>query len=88
MNNKMFVGNLPYKTTEEELKEMFAEFGEVTEAVILTDKFTGRSKGFGFVTMATEEEAQAAIKGLDQKEMDGRNIKVDVARPPREKSDY
>lgn len=88
MNNKMFVGNLPYKTTEEELKEMFAEFGEVVEAVILTDKFTGRSKGFGFVTMATEEEAQAAIKGLDQKEIDGRNIKVDVARPPREKSDY
>jgi len=88
MNNKMFVGNLPYKMTDEDLKALFAEFGEVVEAVILTDKFSGRSKGFGFVTMANEEQAQAAIKGLDQKEVEGRNIKVDVARPPREKSEY
>lgn len=88
MNNKLFVGNLPYKMTSEDLKALFAEFGEVVEAVILTDKFSGRSKGFGFVTMANEEMAQAAIKGLDQKDLEGRNIKVDVARPPREKNEY
>ncbi|GEM_PF-145910 len=84
---KMFVGNLSWNLTSEDLRQLFAEFGNVEDAVVLTDKFSGRSKGFGFVTMSTEEEAQAAIEGLHQKDIDGRQLAVNVAQPPRPRED-
>jgi len=81
MNNKLFVGRIPWKTTEDDLKASFGEFGTVVSARIITDKFTGKSRGFGFVEMSSDEEAQAAISGLDGKEFQGRPIAVSVARP-------
>jgi len=87
MKNKLFVGSLSWDTTEESLKEFFAQVGTVVEAVIIFDKFTNRSKGFGFVTMSTEEEAQEAIEKLNDAELDGRQIKVSVARPPKQSFD-
>ena len=80
---KLFVGNLSWNLTNDDLRELFGEFGTVEEAIVLTDKFSGRSKGFGFVTMSTDEEAQAAVNGLHQKDVDGRSIVVNVAQPPR-----
>lgn len=81
MNNKLFVGSIPWKTTEDDLRASFGEFGTVVSARIITDKFTGKSRGFGFVEMSSDEEAQAAISGLDGKEFQGRPIAVSVARP-------
>jgi len=81
MTKKLFVGSLPFALRQERLKEVFAEYGNVTEAVIIQDKFTGRSKGFGFVTYESDEEAKAAIDGLNGKEIDGRPITVTEARP-------
>ncbi len=81
MQNKLFVGSISWDTTEEGLKNFFAQIGEVQEAKIIYDRFSGKSKGFGFVTMATEELAQQAIAELDGKELDGRQIKVSIARP-------
>jgi RNA recognition motif-containing protein len=79
--NKLFVGNLPYSTTDDKMNQMFSEAGTVTSATIMMDKMTGRSRGFGFVEMSTDEEAQKAIELLDGAEMDGRAIVVNVARP-------
>jgi cold-inducible RNA-binding protein len=84
---KLFVGNLSWNLASEDLRELFSEFGTVEDAIVLTDKFTHRSKGFGFVTMSTAEEAQAAIDGLNEKEIDGRQIVVNVAQPPRPRED-
>ncbi|MBT3865405.1 RNA-binding protein [Candidatus Peregrinibacteria bacterium] len=84
MDNKLFVGGIAWATTQESLTEAFGQAGTVEEAVIITDRASGRSKGFGFVTMASEEEAQAAIEMWDGKELDGREIKVNVARPREE----
>lgn len=81
---KLYVGNLPYKTTDDELAEMFAPFGTVESAEVVIDKFSGRSRGFGFVKMSTDEEGQAAIQGTNGKEIDGRPLKVDQARAPRQ----
>lgn len=81
MNNKLFVGSIPWKTTEDDLRVAFAEFGTVVSARIITDKFTGKSRGFGFVEMSSDEEAQAAVSGMDGKEFQGRPIAVSVARP-------
>lgn len=78
---KLYVGNLPYSTTDADLTEMFGEFGEVTEAVIISDRNTGRSKGFGFVSFDDDAAAQAAIAGLDGKELEERAMRVSVARP-------
>ena len=72
MNTKLFVGNLSYNTTENEIQDMFAAFGPVTEVNLITDRMSGRSKGFAFVTMATPEGFQAAIDGLNGKDVDGR----------------
>jgi len=83
--NRLYVGNLPYSATAEELKTLFGEVGEVTDAVVITDKMSGRSKGFGFVTMGTDELADKAVKDLDGKDMDGRPLKVNIARAPRER---
>jgi len=81
--NKLYVGNLPYSTTGDELKEYFGQIGEVVEAVVITDKMSGRSKGFGFVTMVDAETADKAVKELDGKEFGDRPIKVNIAKPMR-----
>lgn len=84
---KLFVGGLPFSTTQEELQTAFAEFGNVTSAMIITDRETGRSKGFGFVEFETAEEGNAAINGLNGKELGGRTITVNEARPKEEGGD-
>ncbi len=81
MAKKLFVGNLPYSTTSESLHDAFAAIGEVESASVVTDRDSGRSKGFGFVEMASDDLAQAAIKALDGSEQDGRRITVSEARP-------
>ena len=81
MTTKLYVGNLSYKTTEDALRTMFAEFGEVTSSTVITDRDSGRSKGFGFVEMAEDQAAQAAITALNGKMVDEREIRVDKAKP-------
>jgi len=81
MAKKLFVGELSFETTEDTLKKTFLQAGTVESATIITDKFSGRSKGFGFVEMSSEEEAQKAIEMFNGKELDGRNITVSEARP-------
>ncbi len=83
VKNKLYVGNLPYSMTGDQLKEQFSAVGEVTEAVVISDKMSGRSKGFGFVTMAEDAAAEKAVAELDGKEIDGRPLKVSFARPMR-----
>jgi RNA recognition motif-containing protein len=78
---RLYVGNLSYGTTDAVLKTTFGEFGTVDEAVVIMDRDTGRSKGFGFVTMNNDEEGKAALAALDAKDLDGRTIKVNEARP-------
>lgn len=80
----IYVGNLPYETGDEELREAFEAFGEVTSATVIKDKVTGRSRGFGFVEMTSNEEAQAAIANLNGADMGGRSITVNEARPKSE----
>ena len=77
----IYVGNLSYDVTEDDLKEMFEAFGQVSSSSVVRDKFSGQSKGFGFVEMPTDTEAKAAISGLSGKEIKGRSISVDEARP-------
>ena len=81
MGSKIYVGGLPYSTTEQELSDLFAAHGAVQSARIITDKFTGKSKGFGFVEMATDEEAQKAIGALNASQLGGRTLTVNEARP-------
>jgi len=81
MSKKLYVGNLPYSVTDESLEELAKPFGEVISAQVIQDKFSGRSKGFGFVEMANDEEAQKAIDELNEKDIEGRNITVNEARP-------
>ena len=76
----IYVGNLNYNLTEDELRQIFEEFGEVVSAKIILDKYSGRSKGFGFVEMSDDEEANAAIAALNDSEFQGRNMKVNKAR--------
>lgn len=78
---QIYVGNLSYKISDQELKNVFEEFGEVTSAKVIIDRKTGRSKGFGFVEMNSDDEAQAAINELDGSEIKGRTVKVNKARP-------
>jgi RNA recognition motif-containing protein len=85
MNNKLFVGNLSFNTTENDLHDAFAAFGSVTEANIMMDRMSGRSRGFAFVTMATPEEAQKAIDGMNGKQMDNRALTVNIARPKEDR---
>lgn len=84
MAKKLFVGNLPYTTTNEDLGEFFAQFGEVLSAAVIMDRATGRSKGFGFVEMTNDAEADAAIAQGDGKEFEGRKLTVSEARPKTE----
>lgn len=83
MGKKLFVGNLSWNVRDEELKEAFAPFGTVEEAVVIMDRMKNRSKGFGFVTMSTEDEAQKAMTEMNGKEVDGRAINVSLAREER-----
>lgn len=81
MAKKLYVGSLPYKTTDSDLQDLFAQAGAVTSATVINDKFSGRSKGFGFVEMASDEEATKAIEMFNGYEMEGRKIVVNEARP-------
>lgn len=81
MAKKLYVGGLSYSTTQETLKDTFSQAGTVESAVVIIDKMTGRSKGFGFVEMAADEDAQKAIDMFNGKELDGRNLTVNEARP-------
>jgi cold-inducible RNA-binding protein len=85
MAKKLYVGNLAYTMTEEELRNTFEEYGTVVSAQVVRDRSTGKAKGFGFVEMAKDEEAQAAISALDGVEVLGRALKVNEARPKEEK---
>jgi len=85
MAKKLFVGNLPYTATDAELKDMFAAAGTVESATVIMDKMTGRSKGFGFVEMSNDEEAARAIESLNGKDMGGRAMTVNEARPMTER---
>jgi RNA recognition motif-containing protein len=80
----IYVGNLQYGVTEDELKELFEEFGEVMSVKIITDKYSGRSKGYGFVEMSNDNEAKKAIENLNEKDLRGRNIRVNQAREREE----
>ena len=80
MAAKLFVGNLSFQATEEDLRELFAQAGTVETVRIITDQFTGRPRGFGFVEMATAEDADAAVKKFNGQEMDGRTLKVEIAK--------
>ncbi len=84
MAQKLFIGGLSFSTTSESLERFFAQAGAVVSASVITDQFSGRSKGFGFVEMATNEEAQKAVSQLDGRDLDGRQIKVEIARPKTE----
>ncbi|EKJ77338.1 hypothetical protein HYE68_010850 [Fusarium pseudograminearum] len=77
--SKLYVGNLSWNTTDDTLRQTFSEFGEVTDSIIMRDRETGRARGFGFVTFSTEEQANAAVDALNEQELDGRRIRVNVA---------
>jgi len=81
MAKKLYVGGLPYRTTNDELKNFFSAHGAVEDAAVIIDKMTGRSRGFGFVTMTNDAEADAAVNALNNADMDGRKIIVNEARP-------
>jgi RNA recognition motif-containing protein len=81
----IYVGNLSFDVTDEDLREAFAAFGQVESASVIQDKFSGKSRGFGFVEMPTQTEAEAAISGLDGTDMKGRSLKVNEARPRTER---
>src|SRR5215469_7936262 len=86
MNTKLFVGNLSFNTTENDLQDAFAAHGVVTEANLMTDRATGRPRGFAFVTMSSPEEAQKAIDAMNGANLDGRNLTVNEARPKEERA--
>lgn len=85
MASKLYVGGLPFAYGDEDLKKLVSEYGTVVSSVIIIDKFSNRSKGFGFVELETAEEAQAAVDALHESDLDGRKLTVDHARPPRER---
>lgn len=86
MNPKLYVGNLDYGVTGDKLNELFAKAGKVVSATVITDKYSGRSKGFGFVEMGSEEEAKKAMEMYNEKELEGRKMIVNEARPPKERT--
>src|SRR5918996_6063133 len=88
MGNKLYIGGLSYGTTDKQLEDLFATHGTVESARVITDKFTGRSKGFGFVEMGSGAEAQTAIQALNGTDFDGRNITVNEARPQEKRSGF
>ena len=86
MSTKLYVGGLPYSVTEQQLNELFSQQGSVSSAKVITDKFTGQSRGFGFVEMSTTEEAQKAISALNGTQMDGRPLTVNEAKPQEKRT--
>ena len=86
-NNKLYVGGLPYSVTETQLEEVFSAHGTVESARVITDRMTGRSRGFGFVEMSTSEEAEEAIQKLNGTELEGRTLTVNEARPQQPRSE-
>lgn len=84
MSKKLYIGNLAFSVTQDGLKEAFASFGDIEEVTLVTDRETGRSRGFGFVTFANDEDADKAMSEMNGKEIEGRAIKVSEARPPGE----
>ncbi|NJN70727.1 MAG: RNA-binding protein [Nitrospira sp.] len=86
MGSKLYVGGLPYSASESQLTSLFAEHGTVESARVIADKFTGQSRGFGFVEMSTDEEAKAAITALNGSQMDGRSLTVNEAKPMEPRS--
>lgn len=86
MSNKLFVGNLSFNTTENDLQDAFAAHGTVVETNVMMDRTTGRPRGFGFVTMGTAEEAEKAVAAMNGKEFDGRALTVNIARPREERA--
>ena len=85
MSKKLYIGNLPFSVDSDKLKEIFSEFGNVEEATVITDKFSRRSKGFGFVTFEKDEDADKAMAAMNSKEVEGRSIKVSEAKPMEER---
>jgi len=85
MDKKIYVGNISFSVTEEELKDLFAQYGEVESVKIITDALTGRPRGFGFIEMASEEDAKTAIKALNGAELKERTLNVSEARPPQKR---
>jgi RNA recognition motif-containing protein len=81
----IYIGNLAYSVTEDDLRDAFSEFGQVDSASIINDKFSGRSKGFGFVDMPNDSEAREAIESMNEKDLNGRTIKVNEAKPREER---
>ncbi|MGH7227742.1 MAG: RNA recognition motif domain-containing protein [Nitrospiraceae bacterium] len=86
MGSKLYVGGLPYSATEQQLSDLFKAHGSIESARVITDKFTGQSRGFGFVEMSTAEEAQKAIGALNGTQMDGRTLTVNEAKPQESRS--
>ncbi|KAL7719495.1 RNA recognition motif domain containing protein [Entamoeba marina] len=86
-NNRLYIGSLSFSTTDSALKEAFEKFGPVSDCKVITDRDSGRSKGFGFVTFENEEDAKKAVDEMNDQELDGRRIRVDVSRPREERSD-
>ncbi len=84
MSNKIYVGNLSYRTAEDQLTQNFSKYGQISNTVIVMDRATNRSKGFGFITFETESAAQLALE-MNGKEIDGRTVKVSIAKPPKER---
>ena len=84
---KLYVGGLPYAVNEDQLRELFSEHGTVESATVITDRMTGRSKGFGFVEMSSQEEAQTAMDNLNNTQLEGRNITVNEAKPRQPRGD-
>ncbi len=85
MSTKLYVGGIPWKTTEDELREHFSQAGAVASAMVITDRATGRSKGFGFVEMESDEDAQKAISMFHDQDFGGRRLTVNIARPKEER---
>lgn len=85
MTKRLYVGNLPYSATEAQIRQLFSQAGEITGVTLITDRETGRSKGFGFVEMASDDEAQEAIKRFNGYSMNNRNLTVNEARPREER---
>lgn len=85
MSKKVYVGNLPFSVDQEKMKELFGSFGEIEEAIVISDKFSGRSKGFGFVTYVNDADADKAIAEMSEKEVEGRPLKVNEAKPMKER---
>lgn len=88
MNNKLYVGGLPYSVTDGQLQELFSAHGSVESARVIADKFTGQSRGFGFVEMGSGTEAQAAISGLNGTQFEGRSLVVNEAKPQTNRNDF